>query len=226
MAKFIRGDAVPNATSYELHEKNGDGSYTKLAEKDVIDFEVSAMDFEEGDHTLVVKAKADGYEDSDYSNEVVYTAPYVDNNLMALTARLDENTVFVSGTNDPENWGSFKNAVVTVEEDYVKLESGETASSLWGIRKGVPTNIPEGTAKVTVSVYVRTDDTSWYEDQWFRLYGNASSFVNTFKPTTEWTKIESTWVWDGTWDRMQISSPTTAKTGVLYVKDFSLVVAE
>lgn len=27
-----------------------------------------------GDHTLVVKAKADGYEDSDYSNEVVYTA--------------------------------------------------------------------------------------------------------------------------------------------------------
>lgn len=47
--------------------------YTKLSEKTTIDFEVSAMGLEAGTHTLAVKAMADGYDDSDYSNEVTYT---------------------------------------------------------------------------------------------------------------------------------------------------------
>lgn len=72
MASYIKGDAVANATSYELAEKTGSG-YTTLAENSEIDFEVSALELATGDHTLVVKAKAEGFEDSDYSNEVVYT---------------------------------------------------------------------------------------------------------------------------------------------------------
>lgn len=75
MAKtYIKGNAVANATSYELNEKNGDGTYTPLETKNEINFELDALGLADGDHTLVVKAKADGYEDSDYSNEVVYTA--------------------------------------------------------------------------------------------------------------------------------------------------------
>lgn len=78
MAKtYVKGDAVENATSYELHEKASDGTYSKLAEHNAIDFEVSALGLEEGEHTLVVRATAEGYENSDYSNEVVYTAPPV-----------------------------------------------------------------------------------------------------------------------------------------------------
>jgi hypothetical protein len=48
-------------------------AYTKLSESTTINFEVSAMGLEAGTHTLAVKAMADGYDDSDYSNEVVYT---------------------------------------------------------------------------------------------------------------------------------------------------------
>lgn len=67
---YVRGNAITNATSYELFEKSGSGTYTALATKDTIDFEVSAMGLSVGNHTFVVKAKADGYDDSDYSNEV------------------------------------------------------------------------------------------------------------------------------------------------------------
>ena len=72
MSTYIKGDAVTNATSYELLE-NVDGTYNLLVTASEINFEVSAMEFAAGKHKLVVKAKADGYEDSDYSNEVIYT---------------------------------------------------------------------------------------------------------------------------------------------------------
>lgn len=49
-------------------------TYAYLAENSEINFEVSALGLETGDHTLVVKAVAEGYEDSDWSNEIVYTA--------------------------------------------------------------------------------------------------------------------------------------------------------
>lgn len=47
--------------------------YKEKATADSINFEVSALDFEAGDHFLVVQAHAEGYESSDYSNEVTYT---------------------------------------------------------------------------------------------------------------------------------------------------------
>ena len=71
MATYVKGDAVANATSYELFE-NVNGEYNSLATANAINFEVSALGLEAGEHKLVVKAKADGYEDSNYSNEVVY----------------------------------------------------------------------------------------------------------------------------------------------------------
>ena len=73
MAVYIKGDPVANATSYKLLEKKG-SDYTNLAEASEINFEVSALGLPGGEHTLVVKASASGYADSDYSNEVVYNA--------------------------------------------------------------------------------------------------------------------------------------------------------
>lgn len=72
MATYVKGDAVANATSYELYEKVGT-AYNLKATASEINFNLDNLNFEEGDHILVVKAKAEGYEDSDYSNEVTYT---------------------------------------------------------------------------------------------------------------------------------------------------------
>ena len=71
MATYVKGNPVENATSYELFEKIN-GAYKSLKTGSEINFDVSALGLAAGEHTLVVKAKADGYEDSDYSNEVVY----------------------------------------------------------------------------------------------------------------------------------------------------------
>lgn len=48
-------------------------SIVSLTTSNEINFNVSALGLATGDHTFVVKAKADGYEDSDYSNKVTYT---------------------------------------------------------------------------------------------------------------------------------------------------------
>ena len=71
MASYIKGNPVANATSYELFEKSG-SIYTSLKTGSEINFNLDELTLAGGNHTLVVKAKADGYEDSDYSNEVVY----------------------------------------------------------------------------------------------------------------------------------------------------------
>jgi len=74
MAIYVKGNTVENATSYELFEKVG-GTYTSLATASEINFDVSALAFSGGNHVLVVKAKGEGYADSNYSNEVIYALP-------------------------------------------------------------------------------------------------------------------------------------------------------
>lgn len=74
MAVYVKGGPIANATTYELFEKTADG-YVSLATASEINFEVSALGLAGGLHTLVVKAKADGYADSEYSNEVTYSVP-------------------------------------------------------------------------------------------------------------------------------------------------------
>ena len=104
MATYIKGNAVENATSYELLEKASDGAYASLATAEEINFEVSALSLAAGDHTLVVKAKADGYSDSDYSNEVVYTVEAADGEWEvysqdgAATVTVEEGIPTVTGT--------------------------------------------------------------------------------------------------------------------------------
>lgn len=73
MATYVRGNAVENATSYELFE-NIDGTYNSLATAEEINFEVSALGLAAGAHVLAVKAHADGYASSEYSDPVTYTA--------------------------------------------------------------------------------------------------------------------------------------------------------
>lgn len=72
MATHVKGNTVANATSYELAEKSGE-TYSTLKTKSELDFDLSELSFSDGDHTLVVRAKADGYTTSDWSNELTYT---------------------------------------------------------------------------------------------------------------------------------------------------------
>ena len=215
MSIFVKGNAVANATSYELLEKTAAGDYSSLAEANEISFEVSALGLAPGDHTLVVKAKADGYDDSDPSNEVVYYVEEVDNNLMAENARLDENTVFVSGNSNTSQWGSFRGATATVENDYVKISCENATQGLAGIRMGVPATVSalENGTNVKISFYYKKDSSYTPVGEYkFYVTNSAASFAYT----DEWKLYEKTYTWDGTWDRLQISAATTAQAEAIY----------
>lgn len=126
MATYVKGDEVTKTTdgtavtknvSYELFEKVGE-AYNSLSTAANINFEVSAMEFEPGDHTLVVKAKADGYEDSDYSNEVVYTA--VEEGWVDIT----DQFVFTEGAMINANDGKYSTYSGWVAtQDYIDLSA-------------------------------------------------------------------------------------------------------
>ena len=136
MSVYVKGNAVANATSYELMEKTSGGVYNSLAEANEINFDVSAMNLAAGDHTLVVKAKADGYEDSDVSNEVVYTAPMAElvNLYSAETSPVGKwyvgNTWSVDSTNTKvikaNNTPIASSSALVV--DMIPVESGKTYS--------------------------------------------------------------------------------------------------
>lgn len=48
-------------------------TYKTISNASSINFKLDDLNFEAGNHTLVVQAHAEGYESSDYSNEVTYT---------------------------------------------------------------------------------------------------------------------------------------------------------
>lgn len=106
MAYYIKGNSVANAKKYELFKK-ANGVYTSLAEASEINFEVSALGLASGSHVLVVKAKADGYEDSEYSNEVIY-------NVTGSGGNTGENT----GGNTGDNSGSENTDVVFTNDEF------------------------------------------------------------------------------------------------------------
>lgn len=81
MAKYVKVYTVANATSYELHAMEAGGS-TLLATETVTGNETEfnfnldelkeALNLSAGTYTLAVKAKAEGYEDSEFSDTVTY----------------------------------------------------------------------------------------------------------------------------------------------------------
>lgn len=72
MATYIKGAAVPNATTYELYNRVGD-MYIKLATSNTIEFNLDSLGLTPGEYLLSVKATADDFEDSDKSNEIYFT---------------------------------------------------------------------------------------------------------------------------------------------------------
>lgn len=225
MATFVKGDAVLNASGYELLEKVGE-TYNSLATASDINFEVSAMEFEPGDHLLAVKAKGDGvnYSDSDPSDTVKYTVEEgeaVDTNLMPLDARLDENTVFAANTTS-QQWGAWKGTSPVVEGDCVKVYC-DISQSLQGIRKAAPDNLTSGD-NIKFSFYAKIGEGE-------TLTKNLQFYVAGAKNTiwtglsTEWKLCEWTVAYDDTWDRLQINVNSAQDSAItLYLKDFCMEV--
>lgn len=69
---FTQYTLPANLIGNEYVETSGE-TYEERATASGINFSLDDLVLPAGDHTFVVKAKADGYEDSDYSNAVTYT---------------------------------------------------------------------------------------------------------------------------------------------------------
>ena len=69
---IITGANVADATAYELYEKV-DTTYTLKTTGSSINFDLETLGLSLGEHIFVVRATANGYTPSDYSNEVTYT---------------------------------------------------------------------------------------------------------------------------------------------------------
>ena len=140
-----------------------------------------------------------------------------DPELMEANARLNANTMFASGYTTAQ-WGPFKSAVPTVDGDCVKITCNGK-NSLQGIRRTPPKNIPVGT-KIRVTFWYKKDS-AYTPTGVFKFYVTDSAENLTF--TDEWKQFKKDYTWDGSWDRLQFSSPTTAQELVYYVKDFSII---
>lgn len=154
MAVFVKGSSVTNATSYELLEKVN-GSLNSLAEASEINFEVSAMGLAPGNHVLVVKAKADGYETSDPSNEVTYTVE--DNSPKETTWYIDNaeqaGKTFNYGENFPgaaARIDSVASAIRGVPINAVKFYPSGAGTMFFA--KWVPGSMPTPAATIEVPV--------------------------------------------------------------------------
>lgn len=155
MPTYIKGEPVANATLYELYKKSS-GNYNKLAENTEINFEVSTLDLSAGYHTLVVKAKADGYEDSDYSNEIVYehiadiTVPLA--SFMDLVGTTSGSMNMNTNTNTPvhntsTNW---RYAKVSLADYDIKRLTLVTGTSGNGVAPVIFTSSADVTAETVV----------------------------------------------------------------------------
>lgn len=148
MAKiYVKGDAVENATSYELFEVV-DGSYISLATAEEINFEVSAMEFEAGDHVLVVRAHANGYTSSDYSDEVTYT--------ISAGATLVTKTYETAGSYIAIADGSETESASWIHSDLLDI------TTLANNESGLCTSKLQGHAKVACIGFYSSNDLSSY----------------------------------------------------------------
>ncbi len=136
MATFVKGNAVPNASGYELLEKVGE-AYNALATASDINFEVSAMEFEPGDHLLAVKAKGDGvnYSDSDPSETVTYTVE--DEDWVDITDQFDFTESGMISANDGKfttysGWVANEEYVDLSAYSEIEIKMSKTSSTATG----------------------------------------------------------------------------------------------
>lgn len=146
MTTYVKGDKVANATSYKLFE--GD---TEIAEASEINFNVSELIKAEGEHTLHVKAYADGYSPSDASNTVKYTV-----SASGSTGDTEGDVDDTGGNTDPEigtstTFGS-SGTSVTIIDDFADFDFVDGA--VVSTSGGSSCNFGTGTARATSNTQV------------------------------------------------------------------------
>ena len=109
---------VANATSYDVYI-DGTLKTNVASAPNTTTVDLSTLsDITDGTHTVKVKAKADGYRDSEFSNEVSYTKAPVS---YAITFGT------VTGSNTPKMNGSYYN-IKFADGSYLQLSSSSTVS--------------------------------------------------------------------------------------------------
>lgn len=153
----ITGEAVPNATSYELYEKSGT-SYTLKSTSTEIRFDLTSLNLSAGSHTFVVKAKADGYQDSDYSNEVISAREQLTKPV--LTDLSTSGICKFSFPNDTRAY-AYKIFVDGVEQGYPLKWTAALADGIYTVTMNDSAFPTDGTYSITAQAYVLDD--SYYD---------------------------------------------------------------
>ena len=170
-ANVITGDAVPNATGYELYEvmedpnagggildiETGDISgtqnkiYTLKATSSTLYFTLTTLGLSAGSHIFAVKATADGYTDSDYSNEVTYVQEQLTKPV--LTDLSADGVCKFSFPNDTRAY-AYKIFVNGVEMGYPLYWSATLSDGIYTVTMNDRAFPSAGTYSITAQAYV------------------------------------------------------------------------
>ena len=148
-------------------------------------------------------------------------------NLMDMTARLDENTVFAANTSSRTQWGPFRGANLSIVDGCVRISCENTTSTLAGIRMGIPESLAgiEYGTLIEITFSYRKDS-SYTPVGEYKFYVDGSS-ASSFLYKDDWREFRKVYKWDENWDRLQISAATKSQPeAVFYVKDFCMRVVK
>ena len=148
-------------------------------------------------------------------------------NLMDITARLDENTVFAANTSSRTQWGPFRGANLSIVDGCVRISCENTTSTLAGIRMGIPESLAgiEYGTLIEITFSYRKDS-SYTPVGEYKFYVDGSS-ASSFLYKDDWREFRKVYKWDENWDRLQISAATKSQPeAVFYVKDFCMRVVK
>ena len=163
MSKYIKGDAVANATSYELYEKVG-SNYSLLDKKNEINFNLDEISFDSGEHILVVKAKAVGYEDSEYSNEVTINIDEIVNYTFTIIPNPSDAIVKLTASGYSQSGNSITVASGTNVSWSVSADGYTTRTGYWTANenKTIPVTLTATGGGGTLNEYIGYDELAQY----------------------------------------------------------------
>ena len=170
---------VENATSYDVYV-DGTMKTNVASVPNTTTFDLSTLsDIADGAHTVKVKAKADGYRDSEFSNEVSYTKAPAGQRITTLSiddqaSWKDAWDIYIKfdGVASPTNYDArFKNEITSGNRDKIYY------NGVWS----------EQHADVTVDI-TATQWSAYVAEQQYTNYvwpcANDSSFFKTVSPST------------------------------------------
>lgn len=178
---IITGAAVPNATMYELY-LHYEGVFTLMATSSTIDFDLTSLDLEPGEHQFAVRATAPGFVPSSYSNLVTYTVSAGE--AFAVYSATDNSLTFYKNSDTVTVGSTYKGKTVTAV--YKDIETTNYTAS-----DEVPWIVDQNNEKVT-SVVVENEISPVSVAYWFYYFEFCESFDVSKLDTSNVTNMSNT----------------------------------